>query len=153
MTLDSYLAPTALSPRDSYAAQPMRSDQILDDLIHGKSKILGQKLDILAAEMRWRLHMATANLKRIDQDQEQLTATMQRLERQALYGLRDDDEKGWLYRKLLDLETEKRLQHTSCWQDTSKVMRDFLEVWEAHEQSRNRAQFLENVGPRTEGYL
>jgi hypothetical protein len=32
-------------------------------------------------------------------------------------------------------------------------MRDFLEVWEAHEQSRNRAQFLQHVGPRTEGYL
>lgn len=153
MTLDSYLAPAALTPRDSYAAQPEQSDPLLDNLIHGKSKILWQKLDVLSAEMRWRLHMAAANLKRIDQDQEHLAATMQRLERQALYGLRDDDEKGRLHRKLLDLETEKRMQHTSCWQDTTKVMRDFLEVWEAHEQSRNRAQFLENVGPRTEGYL
>jgi len=138
MTLDTYLAPEALAPSDSYVMPQEQPDQILDNLIHGKSKILGQKLDILASEMRWRLHMIAANLKRIDQDQEHLTATMQRLEQQTLYGLRDNDEKGALYRKLLDLETEKRTQHTACWQDMAKVMRDFLEVWEAHEQSRIR---------------
>jgi len=90
MTLDSSLAKEAHTPSDSFSPQSERPEQILDDLIHGKSKILGRKLDILAAEMRWRLHMAATNLKRIDQDQEQLAATMQRLERQALYGLRDD---------------------------------------------------------------
>ena len=153
MTLDTYLAPASLTTSDSHGVEAEKPDQILDNLIHGKSKILGQKLDILASEMRWRLHMSAANLKRIDQDQEHLTATMQRLEQQSLYGLRDNDEKGAIYRKLLDLEMEKRTQHTACWQDMANVMRDFLEVWEAHEQSRNRAQFLDNVGQRTERYL
>lgn len=148
MSIESYLS---FQPSPTQAESPSGnngnpSDSALEQLIHGKSDILGRKLDILAAEIWWRLSIGTQNLKHLADDQERVSDMLGRLDRDANYRLRDHQEKGVLYRRLFEIESEKRSEHVECWRDIVMVMRDFLEVWEAHEQSRQRSMFLENVG-------
>lgn len=125
----------------------------LDDLVHSRGRILGRKLDVLSAEIWWRLYLASGNLARLNDDREQLSHMFDRLDRQANYGLREHSEKGILYRKLMDLRTEERSQRVECWKDVVQVMRDFLETWDAHEQAQGRARFIHDVGTRTQGYV
>ena len=155
MTLESYLIPNAANenPGETSELASAKADRALEDLIHGKSRILSKKLDILSAEIRWRLHLASQNLAHLDTDQSRLQDSLHRLDRDAHYHLRDHQEKSPLYRKLFELETERRSQQTECWRDVFLVMKDFLAVWEAHEQSKARAQFIQHVGTGTEGYL
>ena len=43
------------------------------------------------------------------------------------------------------LEKERRTEDVECWRDVVMVMRDFLVVWEAHEQAKTKAIFLEHA--------
>ena len=72
-----------------------------------------------------------------------------RLHLAALYHLREHQDKGIFYRKLLDFQTEARSEQVECWRDVVMVMRDFLMTWEAHEQAKARAIFIQNVGTGT----
>ena len=151
MTLESYLtAQTASVP----SIEPAREDtDSLEALIHGKGRILEKKLEILAAEMKWRLNLTMKNLAHVAHDQTETRAMLADLDRDAHYHLRQHHEKAPLYRQWFNLEAEKRTQQTECWRDVVAVMRDFLAVWEVHEQSRERAAFIHNVGSGTEGAL
>jgi len=120
-------------------------DSLLEELIHGKSRILGRKLDILAAEIWWRLQITSRNLKGIDDDKAVISEMLERVGRMANYQLREHRDKDSFYRKLFELETEARSQQTECWRDVVLVMKDFLYAWEAHEQARARAVFLKSV--------
>ena len=155
MNLQDYLVP-------NYADSQVRRSQrqpadatagSLDELIHQKSAILGRKLDLLAAEIWWRLHISAQNLAALNDDQARLQEMLDRLHLAATYHLREHQEKGVLYRTLFDLDTERRTERVECWRDTVKVVRDFLEVWEAHEQARAKAIFIQHVGTGTEGPL
>jgi hypothetical protein len=154
MTIESYLN-FALSPAEPEAQPDLArpSEDALESLIHNKSRILGRKLDILAAQIWWRLRIACHNLARIQNDKSLLSGMLIKLDQAARYHLRDHQEKGMLYRKLFELDSESRTEEVECWRDVATVMRDFLTAWEAHEQTRARAIFLENVGPGTQGYL
>jgi len=125
----------------------------LDDVIHSKSKILSKKLEILSAEIWWRLDITSKNLNQLADDKTQLQEMITKLDRSANYHLREHREKGVLYRKIFDIEEEKRSQQVECWRDVVMVMRDFLEIWENHEQSESRAIFLHNVGTGTQNDL
>jgi hypothetical protein len=151
MNLPTYLvANYATDNAQRQQRQPAgASDDSLDDLIHQKSAILGRKLDILAAEIWWRLHISARNLAALADDKALLQDMLNRLDLAANYHRREHQEKGILYRKLFDLETEQRTERVECWRDVVMVMRDFLEVWEAHEQARARAMFIQNVGTGT----
>jgi hypothetical protein len=151
MNLESYLN-TQSDPAPQVESISTDSDS-LETLIHGKGRILEKKLDILAAEMKWRLHLTLNNLTRLDDDQTEIRHMLADLDRDAHYHLRQHQEKAPLYRQWFGLEAEKRSQQTDCWRDVVAVMRDFLAVWEAHEQSRERAAFIHNVGSGTEGAL
>ena len=122
------------------------SDNALDNLLGLKSRILSTKLEVLALEMRERLGIWERNLERIDHDKENGKEIMQRVSRLANYHLRDHREKSELYEELANLETERRSQDVECWRDIVMVMRDFLAVWEAHEQAKARAIFLDHAG-------
>jgi hypothetical protein len=128
-------------------------DRALDELIHGKSRILSKKLEILASEMFWRLHIAGRNIRHLAHDESAARSMLNRIDLSARYGLRDHQEKNVFYRKLFDIETERRIQHTECWRDVVAVMRDFLTVWDGRQQAKSRAMLLENVGTRPQGYL
>jgi hypothetical protein len=155
MTLESYFTQTApdRSGTSAQADAASASTAGLEELIGEKSSVLGKKLDILAAEIIWRLHIAARNLKTLQDDKLRLTEMLQHLNHAALYHLREHQEKAPLYRALFSLETETRAQHVECWRDVVLVMRDFLTAWEAHELARSRAIFIQNVGTRTQRYL
>jgi len=149
MVSESYLSSIV-----SYGTQPTQesdrqADSSLEQLIHQKSSILNRKLEILAAEIWWRLHLTSRNLSSLEDDTARLTDMLNQLEVAANYHLREHQDKGVLYRKLFDLQTEKRSQQVECWRDVVLVMRDFLTVWEGHEQAKARAIFLEHVGTGT----
>jgi len=125
----------------------------LDNLIHQKARIFSRKLDILAAEIWWRFHVACQNLASLEDDRTRVGEMLKALDHAALYHLREHREKEGLYRRMFEIETEKRSQKVECWRDVVMVMRDFLYIWEAHEHARSRAIFLQHVGPRPQGYV
>jgi len=130
-----------------------QQDHFLDDLLHLKSKVLGTKLEVLAFELLWRFGIRVKNLERLDEDQALVQTMLQKLDRAALYHSREHREKGTLYQTFFSLQEQKRQQETECWRDVVMVMRDFLYVWEIHEQMQARAIFLENVGRTIESHL
>ena len=149
MTLESYLMrPVSTGPETAVVDDGV-ADPGLEALIQQKSRILARKLDILAAEIWWRLHIGARNLHSLQEDKQRLDQMLNRLDHAALYHLREHQEKGPLYRTLFALETETRAQHIECWRDVAMVMRDFLYAWEAHEQARSRAIFIDHVGTGT----
>src|SRR5216117_1096474 len=135
------------------ADAPESQDRFLDDLLHLKSKVLSTKLEVLAFELLWRFGIRAKNLDRLDGDQNLVQAMLEKLDRAAIYHFREHREKGTLYQTFFSLQEQKRQQDTECWRDVVMVMRDFLYVWEAHEQMQARAIFLENVGRTIESHL
>ena len=129
------------------------SSAALDNLLHSKGKILKTKLEVLAAEILQRLNLRDINVTRIGHDQTMLGDIVNALTRQANYQQREHREKVPLYAKQFDLENERRAQDVECWRDVVMVMRDFLGIWEAHEQARSRAIFLNHVGTGLEEHL
>lgn len=114
----------------------------IDQIMQSKSRILKTKLEVLAGEIRQRLSIREGNLERIGRDKDVLKETIERLDRLANYKLRDHRDKVPLYQRTIELEKEQRAQDVECWRDVVKVMRDFLEIWEAQEQAKSRAIFL-----------
>jgi len=154
MNLQDYLVPNyATQARQSQREPADAAADSLDDLIHQKSAILGRKLDILAAEIWWRLQLSAQNLAALNDDKARLQEMLHRLHVAATYHLREHQDKGIVYRRLFDLDTEQRTERIECWRDMVMVMRDFLEVWEAHEQARAKAIFIQHVGTGIEGHL
>jgi hypothetical protein len=125
--------------------QEEASDSSIDDFIHGRSRILRTKLEVLASEIRERLQIRVKNLERIDKDGIHTSAMLVDLDRRAHYLTRQHKEKVPFYQQLFKLEQERRLQDVECWRDVVMVMRDFLYAWEAHEQARAKAVLLKNV--------
>jgi len=154
MNLQDYLVSNYAIASAGQSQQPERGPDVgnttsLDELIHQKSGILKKKLDILAAEIWWRLHIAARNLASIDQDKALVQEMLGRLLVAALYHMREHQDKGVFYRKLFDFQTEARSEQIECWRDVVMVMRDFLYAWDAHEQARARAMFIQHVGAGT----
>ncbi len=125
----------------------------LENLLHSKGRILKTKLEVLTAEILQRLNLREVNLTRIRQDQSSLQEILHGLTRQANYHQREHREKVPLYQRQLELKKELRSQDVDCWKDIVLVMRDFLAIWEAHEQARSRAIFMNHVGTRTQSDL
>ena len=129
------------------------SPHALDQFLHSKGKILKTKLEVLAAEVLQRLNIRDVNIARIGHDQTLLSEITQVLSRQANYGQREHKDKTPMYAKGFDLERERRTQDAECWRDIVMVMRDFLNIWESHEQAQSRAIFLNHVGSGLEKHL
>lgn len=121
-------------------------DSILDTLLHEKSRIFASKLEVLVHAMLVRIELMRENVSRVDTDKEHAEAMLAGIERQARYHVRDHREKTVFYQTLCRLEEERRSQAVECWRDIVMVLRDFLGVWEAHQQSQARALFLQHVG-------
>jgi len=121
----------------------------LEDLIQGKARILRTKLEIFGLEIADRLLLRERNLRRIDDESTRVLETLGRLSRLVKYQLRQQRDVDSFYRQQFNLEQERRSQDVDCWRDIAPVMRDFLNVWEALEQAKARAMFLNNAGPRT----
>jgi hypothetical protein len=125
--------------------QEKASDSSIDDFIHGRSRILRTKLEVLALEIRERLQIRVNNLERIDKDKIHTSTLLVDLDRRAHYLTRQHKEKAPFYDQLFKLEQERRLQDVECWRDVVMVMRDFLYAWEAHEQAKARAVLINHV--------
>ncbi len=126
------------------------TDDALEDLIHSKSRLQARKLEILASELFWRLRTAAENVRSLETDSAVVRDMLNQFTIAANYGLREHQEKAPLYRRLFEIEAEHRAQKVECWRDMANVMRDFLTTWEAHEQARARAIFLNDVGTGTQ---
>jgi len=133
--------------------EPEAEDSFLEALLHSKSKILSTKLEVLAGEILWRFQIREQNRIRLDEEQSSLQNMLLTLDRACNYLSRQHREKAPLYNAFFNIEQQKRQEQTECWRDVAMVMRDFLEVWDAHEQTKSRAIFLENVGRSIEGNL
>jgi hypothetical protein len=119
-------------------------DQSIDLLIHQRTRILDVKLEVFAAEIEERIRIRRRNVE--DLLYEELYAGSLLLEFHPNYGFRSYDSRlqQVLYQKVFDLTKERRQQDVDCWRDVVQVMRDFLNAWEAREQSGARARFLKN---------
>jgi hypothetical protein len=118
----------------------------LDNLLHSKSRILRTKLEVLAAEVHARLTMWDRNLSRIDGEKQGVEQLLDQFTGLARYHLRDQKDLARLRESGSRLESERREEDVQCWRDVVMVMRDFLEIWEAHEQAKNRSIFINHVG-------
>ena len=118
----------------------------LENLFGHKGRILHTKLEVFASEIFERFRIRVQNLASIDQDENKLYLLLEKLDRQARYHTRDHIEKRVLYELLFKVKQERREQDVECWRDIVMVMRDFLYTWDAHEQMRSRALFLNHVG-------
>jgi hypothetical protein len=135
-------------PRN-YAGSPSESksaNAAVDQLFGQRTFILRTKLEVFTSELFDRLRIRSQNLVNITENQEALRKVLGKMARQVLYNMRPfpTDDSG-LYRLVFDLETQKRGEQVECWRDVAQVMKDFLETWEALEQSKSRSIFLNNV--------
>jgi hypothetical protein len=126
-------------------AKEENSVSALDNFIHGKTRILNTKLEVLASEIRERWLIRVTNLERINDEKVRVLEMISDLSRRANYMLRQHREKAPFYQQWFDLERERRSEDVECWRDVVMVMRDFLVVWEAHEQAKTKAIFLDHV--------
>ena len=134
--------------------RPHESESLaLDNFLHSRSRILRSKLEVIASEIFARLTMWNQNLGRIDQDKARVEELLNQFTRLARYRLRDQQDVGRLRDSALQLEAQRRDEDVQCWRDLVLVMRDFLSAWEAHEQAKNRAVFLNHAGSRLEESL
>jgi hypothetical protein len=128
-------------------AEPLAADLGgLEELLHLRSHILETKLKVLAAELLERFQLRDQNLVRVDAEQEKVLAAIPRLVRQTRYHLREPRDNAAFCQQVFRLHEERRTQQVGCWQDVSRVMRDFLDVWEAHQQATVRGRFLQDAG-------
>ena len=145
----------AYSPETNPIALSLGSEpgSPLDHLLHSKSRILRSKLEVLATEIQARLAIWDRNLTRINDDKSTAEGLLSRLAHLTRYHLSDPREQTRLQEAAFHLESQRRAEDVESWRDVVNVMRDFLEVWEAHEQARTRAIFLNHVGPTTQDPL
>ena len=128
-------------------AEPLADDPAgLEELLHLRSNILETKLKVLAAELLERFDIRDRNIAKVESEQERVIGAMPQLARQARYHLRDARDNTAFYQQVFRLDEERRTQQVGCWQDVSRVMRDFLDVWEAHQQATVRGRFLQHAG-------
>lgn len=128
-------------------AEPLTTDlDGLEELLHLRSHILETKLKVLAAELLERFDIRDRNLIRVEVEKERVIESMPQLARQARYRLREPRDNAAFYQQAFRLDEERRSQQVGCWQDVARVMRDFLDVWEAHQQAAVRGRFLQHAG-------
>jgi hypothetical protein len=118
----------------------------LENLIGLKSHILKTKLEVLATEIAQRWFLRQQNQALIGDEGERVNREQARLSRQVNYQLREPRDLTAFQQQRFRLDQEQRDQETACWKDIVPVLRDFLEVWEAHEQAKARAMFLNHAG-------
>jgi hypothetical protein len=118
----------------------------LENLIGLKSHILKTKLEVLATEIAQRWFLRQQNQTLIRDEDERVNQEQARLSRQVNYQLREPRDLAAFQQQRFRLDQEQRDQETACWKDIVPVLRDFLEVWEAHEQAKARAMFLNHAG-------
>jgi len=137
---------------DSYTSLEHKTNTIatpgtpLDHLLHSKSRILRTKLDVLATEIVARLGIWNRNLERISGEKAGVAELLDQSTRLARYHLRDQRDVGRLREDALKLDSQQREEDVQCWKDVVTVMRDFLTSWEAHEQAKSRAIFINHAG-------
>ena len=137
-----YLSLVHDKPRSGTDWRNSRSGGSIDQLLGQRTRILKTKLEVFADEISERLKIRTGNLKSLIYDDLLLTNTLLYFEPssgKSLYQAKFPDR---LYGKRFDIEKERREQDVECWRDVTLVMRDFLAAWEALEQARARAIFL-----------
>jgi hypothetical protein len=128
------------------AAPPAADLDGLEELLHLRSHILETKLKVLAAELLERFQLRDQNVARVETEKERVIEMMPQLARQARYHLREPRDNAAFYQQAFRLDEERRSQQVGCWQDVARVMRDFLDVWEAHQQATVRGRFLQHAG-------
>jgi hypothetical protein len=119
------------------------SENALEDLLHQKTRIVSTKLEVIALAINERLGIWNQNLKRIEEDQGMLAYMLEKLARGVNYRLREHSEKRVFYEQIFELRKQVREEDVECWRDIVLVMRDFLVAWEAHEQAKAKATFLD----------
>lgn len=148
MHQNSYLS---VEPRNDYqfsedTLSSPADDSFLEDLVHQKATIQRTKLEVLTAEILVRLNILSRHLRSVDDDKAKVAVMLERIDRLANYHFREHREKSVLYQQLFDLGQQRRQAEVECWRDVVMVMRDFLMIWETHQQAQARAIFLEHAG-------
>jgi len=121
------------------------SEDAVDALLNRKTRILQTKLDVIAWEIVTRLQIRRDNLQRLYQTRDEAHEKLRQLDTQARYHLREHSDKRVFYDALIALDAERRSTEVECWRDIVDVLRDFLSVWEAHQQAQARALFLSDA--------
>jgi len=118
------------------------SEDAVNALLDRKNCILQTKLDVITWEIRSRLQIRHDNLERLYRSREEVEERLRQLSVDIRYRARDHGDKRVFYEALIKLDAERRSSEVECWRDLVDVLRDFLTVWEAHQQAQARALFL-----------
>lgn len=118
-----------------------RGADSLDALLGQRSDVLHEKLQVIASEIWDRLRIRRRNLAKLVED-EIFTDNLILESLQTNPGADGESRRIGLYGRVLDLHRDHRREDVDCWRDVAMVMRDFIAAWEALEQSRSRAVFL-----------
>ena len=132
---------------ESESSSEELSTHSLDQLLGQKADLLRTKLNVLGAELRDRFRLREQNLSGLAGESERLDADVERVSRLVRYDLREPRDLSPFVQQRAQLDRELRRQTTACWTDIVPVVRDFLDVWEALEQSRARSSFLHHARP------
>lgn len=132
---------------ESESSPEALSSHSLDQLLGQKADLLRTKLNVLGAELRDRFRLREQNLSAVAMECERLDADVDRVSRLVRYDLREPRDLSPFVQQRAQLDQELRRQTTACWTDIVPVVRDFLDVWEALEQSRARSLFLHHARP------
>lgn len=130
--------PQLFSPPEPEHTDPFA----IDSLIHERPRILQTKLAVVATEIEERLFLRRYNLEAISREYLEATNRILMLAHTRM-DASDPACRFWLEQQMR-LAVEARQQRVECWQDVSKLLNDFLVIWEALEQSRVRANFLKD---------
>ena len=111
----------------------------IDRLVSQRHDLLNSKFDVYAALIQKRLQNRESILDQLLQTELQLgnkrTGQQQSLDRSE--NSFDDLEQA-----ILQVQAEAREEERICWRDLVPVIRDLLTTWEALEQAKSRATFL-----------
>jgi len=130
---------------DQYQWTNGDEESSVDTFIHGRTRILKTKLEVLASEIHQRVAIRTSNLEQIDKEEKEISAKNSNPHFFSHYTLRDTSERNPFPDQLFELQTQRRNEDVECWRDVVQVMRDFLMAWETHEMAKAKADFLNNV--------
>ena len=114
------------------------NNDVLDNFIHRRARILNTKLQVITFEILERFRLKALNMRNLEKDESIVSDLIHP------YHINSQQEKSAFYERLLDIHKERREQEVNCWCDLVPVVRDLLNTWDAHQQTQSRAILLQN---------
>lgn len=125
----------------------------LSGFVQQPTRALKMRLEVLASEIFLRLDIRQHNQEKIQCDMSTTSQMVDSIRPSVHYGIHSWADLNNLVQRKFDLEKEARSQDVECWQDITKIIKDFLDSWDSLEKARSLALLIDNERGRTSKYL